>query len=67
MTYSFSRDAVGASEAAHNSVQNNEAFGFRLQNNTIQAQVGGNWQDLTDPNSVRVTTFNVAAAHQTCR
>jgi type IV pilus assembly protein PilW len=33
--------------------------GFRLQNGVVQMYVGGNWQALTDGNTLRVTNFQV--------
>lgn len=36
------------------------SVGYRLQGTRLQSQVGGGgWQDLTDPNSLRITRFNV--------
>lgn len=41
-------------------VASNEQRGFRLDNGTIQTQLGaGNWQALTDSNTLRVTAFTV--------
>lgn len=43
-------------------ITDNERSGFRLKTDTgaIQVQLGlGNWQDLTDPNVVTVTNFNM--------
>lgn len=38
----------------------NEQRGFRLDNGTIQTQLGaGNWQALTDSNTLRVTGFSI--------
>lgn len=55
LTYSFSRDAT-----ENNSLDNNERFGFQLQNQAIEMQLSnGNWQQVTDPNSVLVTNFTV--------
>jgi prepilin peptidase dependent protein B len=43
------------------SVTADEVSGFRLQDETIQAQLGdGNWQALTDPAVLRVTQFDVS-------
>lgn len=37
-----------------------EQRGFRLSNNTIQAELGsGNWQPITDPNVIKITQFSV--------
>jgi len=53
---SFSRDA-----SENGLVDNNEQFGFRLRNGTIELQLGAsNWQALTDPATLVVTAFNVA-------
>ncbi len=37
-------------------------YGYRLVNGVIQAQMGGLWQQLTDPRTVRVTTFTITPA-----
>jgi prepilin peptidase dependent protein B len=58
VTYTFSRDAG----AENNTVDANESFGFQLNTatNAIEARIGtSTWQQLTDPNSVRVTEFSV--------
>ena len=52
---SFSRDA-----SENDVVDSNEQFGFRLRNRAIELQLGdGNWQALTDPATLAVTTFSV--------
>ena len=52
---SFSTGAGAAS-----SVDDDERFGFRLRNGVIEMQLGaGNWQALSDPGTVVVTTFSV--------
>ena len=52
---SFSRDA-----SENGTVDGNERFGFRLRNGAIELQLGdGNWQALTDPATLTVTTFEV--------
>ena len=40
-------------------VDGNEAFGFRLRNNAIDTLLGGSWQTLTDPATVRVTALSI--------
>ena len=53
---SFSRDA-----SENGVVDANERFGFRLRNAAVELQLGdGNWQALTDPATLAVTTFSVA-------
>lgn len=43
-----------------NAITANERLGFRLSNGAIQTQLGdGNWQALTDANTLRVTDFTV--------
>ena len=37
----------------------NEQFGFRLRSGSIEMQLGGTWQSVTDPNVVTVTAFTV--------
>jgi len=55
ITYSFSRDGT-----ENNVVDANETFGFRLNNNAVEVQVSnGNWQQVTDPTAVAVTSFAV--------
>lgn len=34
-------------------------YGYRLVDGVIQAQMGGVWQQLTDPRTLRVTTFTI--------
>ncbi len=52
---SFSRDA-----SENDVVDSNEQFGFRLRNSAVELQLGdGNWQALTDPATLAVTTFSV--------
>jgi type IV pilus assembly protein PilW len=54
--YRFARDT-------NNTVENNEQFGFRLNNGVIQMKVNGTptWQDLTDPNAATVTQFAITS------
>ncbi|MEO8280601.1 MAG: hypothetical protein ABI564_12975, partial [Ideonella sp.] len=40
-------------------VDGNEEFGFRLRNNAIDTLLGGSWQTLTDPATVRVTSLRL--------
>ena len=52
---SFARDG-----AASATVGDDERFGFRLRNGTVEMQLGaGNWQALTDAGTLVVTTFAV--------
>ena len=55
VSFRFSRDAT-----ENNTVDSNEQFGFRLRNGAIELQLGaGNWQALTDINTLTVTQFSV--------
>ena len=50
--------STGAGDAA--SVDDGERFGFRLRNGAIEMQLGArNWQALSDPGTVVVTSFSV--------
>ncbi len=40
-------------------VDGNEEFGFRLRNNAIDTLLGGGWQTLTDPATIRVTSLQM--------
>jgi len=54
--FRYSRD-----ETENNVVDVNEQFGFRLRNAAIEIELGaGNWQALTDGQSLKVTEFKVA-------
>lgn len=58
---SLNDDATGAN-FEDDVITDNERSGFRLKADTgaIQVQLGlGNWQDLTDPNVVTVSNFNL--------
>ena len=45
----------------NNSVDSNEQFGFRLHAGVIELQLGaGNWQALTDANTLTITRFNIS-------
>lgn len=59
ITYAFSRDAT-----ENNTLDTNEQFGFRLNNNAIEVN-NGTWQQLTDPVSVVVTQFSVTPVWRT--
>lgn len=52
----YSRDA-----RENNLVDGNEEFGFRLRNQTIDTMLGGSWQSLTDPATVRVTALRLTS------
>ena len=53
--FSYSRDAV-----EDHAVGSNERFGFRLRNGALELQLGdGNWQAMTDIQTLTVTTFTV--------
>ena len=55
VSFRFSRDAT-----ENNAVDSNEQFGFRLRNGALELQLGsGNWQSLTDANTLTVTLFSV--------
>jgi type IV pilus assembly protein PilW len=50
--------STSAGDAA--SVGDGERFGFRLRNGALEMQLGaGNWQALSDPGTVVVTSFSV--------
>lgn len=55
--YSYARDTNDA-------LNNNEQFGFRLNNGVIQMKTSGTptWQDVTDPSAVTITNFTIARA-----
>lgn len=42
-----------------------ENFGFRLNSGVLQYLLGGNWQSITDINTVNLTAFTITPAH-TC-
>ena len=55
VSFAFSRDA-----SENHTLDSNEQFGFRLRRGVIEMQLGsGNWQALTDANTVVVTGFTV--------
>jgi type IV pilus assembly protein PilW len=46
---------------ADNAVDDNEQFGFRRRGSVIEYQLGaGNWQALTDPDTLVVTDFTIS-------
>ena len=60
VTFSYSRDA-----RENNAVDTNEQFGFRLRRNVIELQLGsGNWQALTDANTISISAFSVTPSLQ---
>lgn len=60
VTYAYARTA-----AENGAVEASEQGGFRLQGQTIQMLLGGNWQALTDVNTLQVTQFQVNINTQT--
>lgn len=64
----FTYDANSNYSAAAPTVENGDIFGFRLQNSAIQSRYGGggtgcntgNWEAITDGNTVNITTLNFA-------
>ena len=60
VSFAFSRDAT-----ENQSLDSNEQFGFRLRSGVIEMQLGsGNWQALTDANTVVVSEFRVVPSVQ---
>ena len=60
VSFAFSRDAT-----ENHSLDSNEQFGFRLRRGVIEMQLGsGNWQALTDANTVVVSEFRVVPSVQ---
>ncbi len=60
VSFAFSRDAT-----ENHSLDSNEQFGFRLRRGVIEMQLGsGNWQALTDANTVVVSEFRVTPTVQ---
>ena len=56
LTYSRSGDEADETGA----IESAEQLGFRLNNGVIQTQLGeGNWQALTDGNTLNVTDFRL--------
>ena len=61
VAFRFSRDA-----AENNTLDSNEQFGFRLHAGVLEMLLGsGNWQAMTDANTVSVTRFSVTPEVQT--
>lgn len=62
VNYAYDRDGDNAVSVA-------EASGFMLNtnSNTIDMLVGGAWQPLTDPNTVRITNFTIENAASTAQ
>lgn len=59
--FHYSRDAT-----EDHAIDGNEQFGVRLRNHVLQMQLGaGNWQALTDANTLEVTTFSITPTSQT--
>jgi type IV pilus assembly protein PilW len=54
ITFSYARTL-----AENGVVDSSEQGGFRLQAQTLQMLLGGNWQALTDVNTLQVTQFTV--------
>jgi type IV pilus assembly protein PilW len=55
VSLAYSRDAV-----ENEMVDSNEQFGFQLRHGVIRMQLGhGNWQALTDADTMQVTTFSI--------
>ena len=60
VSFRYSRDA-----RENNAVDTNEQFGFRLRRNVIEMQLGsGNWQALTDANTLSISEFVVTPTVQ---
>jgi prepilin peptidase dependent protein B len=56
VSFAFSRDVT-----ENQSLDSNEQFGFRLRRGVIEMQLGsGNWQALTDLNTVVISEFTVS-------
>ncbi len=60
VSFAFSRDAT-----ENHNLDSNEQFGFRLRRGVIEMQLGGgNWQALTDANTVVISEFRVTPTIQ---
>ena len=55
LLYSYSRAKDEADEDGE--VANNEEFGYRIRSKELQFRHGGNWQPLTDPKTLEITSF----------
>nr|WP_295083201.1 prepilin-type N-terminal cleavage/methylation domain-containing protein [uncultured Roseateles sp.] len=69
VTYSYSShdDRAGPNplNPEDNLSANNERFGFRVSNQTLQFMLGnGNWQPLTDPQTLLITNFTIQQQSQ---
>lgn len=66
ITYSVARDTANlrctASSCSDNTLQDDEQFGFKLQDGVLKMLVGGNnnWQPLTDSSIVTINSFTIA-------
>ncbi len=64
IAFNFSRDEV-TKPAENDAVDSNENFGFRLRAGVVEFLLGnGNWQALSDANTVTVTSFTVTPSVQ---
>ena len=64
IAFNFSRDEVAKNDE-NNAVDTNENFGFRLRSGVVEFLLGnGNWQALSDANTVTVTSFTVTPSVQ---
>jgi prepilin peptidase dependent protein B len=61
LSYSFSRE-VSLDDDVEGDM---ERFGFRLYDNAVQMRDDGNWTDITDKASVRVTKFSITPTERT--
>jgi prepilin peptidase dependent protein B len=60
VAFNFSRDSI-----ENNAVDTNENFGFRLRAGVVEFLLGdGNWQALSDINTVTITAFTVTPSVQ---
>lgn len=62
LTYAYSRAPQPAAE--DNVPGADERYGFRVRDGTLQFLLGGAWQPLTDPHTMRVSDFNVTLNEQ---
>ncbi|QPF73847.1 hypothetical protein G8A07_13580 [Roseateles sp. DAIF2] len=59
VNYSYSSARPDRVTTENNQVDANERFGYRLQTGVLQFNQGGTWQPLTDPQTLKVTDFQV--------
>jgi prepilin peptidase dependent protein B len=61
VSFQYAQGATsGTAASVKTTVDSNEKFGFRLRKSVIDMQLGaGNWQALTDTQTVRITEFSV--------